>query len=458
MLLGTRFEAFVEKSPVSVMVQGTLERAFAPEDLDRMFEDTAMVQYTRELAFSQCVQMMSDVVFGISPSVNAWYQDHQDDIPVTRQAVYDKLRHIEPDVSAEVVRYSARQLQPVLRQMSGAVGKPLLPGYRTLMLDGNHLGGTEHRIFELRRTRAAALPGQALAFYSPRYDLIVDVVPCEDAYAQERSLLGEVLERIDARDVIVADRNFCTTGFLFGIHRRGAFFVIRQHKSTLTWKLEGRRRRAGTDDKGRAIYEQAVCLTDPKTGDTLTARRITIQLDKPTSSGDTEIHILTNLPAKDADALKIATVYAERWSIETAFQHITEDLRCEVDTLGYPKAALFGFCLALMAYNLIAVVKGAIHKVCGSDFVEDKLSMYYLTLEVSQVTPGMMIAISGKDWKVFRRLSDQEFADTLIDLARQMDTRKYTKHKRGPKKKPPKKASGKRIKHVSTARILAMRN
>jgi hypothetical protein len=326
-----------------------------------------------------------------------------------------------------------------------------------LMLDGNHLAGTEHRIFELRRTRAAALPGQALAFYSPRYDLIVDVVPCEDAYAQERSLLGEVLERIDVRDVIVADRNFCTTGFLFGLYRRRAFFVIRQHKSTLTWKLEGRRRRAGIDDKGRAIYEQAVCLTDPKTGETLTARRITIQLDKPTSSGDMEIHILTNLPAKDADALKIATVYAERWSIETAFQHITEDLRCEVDTLGYPKAALFGFCLALMAYNLIAVVKGAIRKVCGSDFVEDKLSMYYLTLEVSQVTPGMMIAISDKSWKIFRRLSEQEFADTLIDLARQMDTRKYTKHKRGPKKKPPKKASGKRIKHVSTARILAMR-
>ena len=225
----------------------------------------------------------------------------------------------------------------------------------------------------------------------------------------------------------------------------------------MTWKLEGRRRRAGTDDKGRAIYEQAVCLTDPKTGETLTARRITIQLDKPTSSGDKEIHILTNLPAKDADALKIASVYAERWSIETAFQHITEDLRCEVDTLGYPKAALFGFCLALMAYNLIAVVKGAIRKVCGSDFVEDKLSMYYLALEVSQVTPGMLIAISDRSWKIFRRLSEQEFADTLIDLARQMDTRKYTKHKRGPKKKPPKKASGKRIKHVSTARILAMR-
>lgn len=457
MLLGKRFEAFVEESPVSVMVQGTLERSFAAEDLDEVFEDTAVVQYTKELAFSQCVQMMSDVVFGISPSVGAWYQDHQDDIPVTRQAVYDKLRHVEPNVSAEVVRYSARQLQPVLRRISRSVGRPLLPGYRTLVVDGNHLAGTEHRIFELRRTRAAALPGQALALYDPRYDLIVDSVPCEDAHAQERSLLGEVLGRIMPRDAIVADRNFCTTGFLFGIHRRRAFFVIRQHKSTLTWKLVGRRRRAGTDEKGRAIYEQEVCLTDAETGETLTARRITIQLDKPTSSGDMEIHILTNIPVKDADALTIATVYAERWTIETAFQHVTEDLRCEVDTLGYPKAALFGFCLALMAYNLVSLVKGVIRSVWGSEFVEDELSIYYLTLEVSQVTPGMCIAIPDQHWNVFRTVSDKHFVDKLIYLARRMTIRKYTKHKRGPKKKPPKKASGKRIKHVSTARILAMR-
>lgn len=456
MLLGTRFEAFMKESPASVMVHGVLERTLNPGSLDELFEATAEVQYTKDLLFSQCVQLMSDVVLDVSASVGAWYQEHPGELGVTRQAVYDKLKNIEPDVSAEVVRHSARELAPVLRRMKGT-REPWLPGYRVLALDGNHLAGTEHRIFELRRTRAAALPGQCLALYDPQLDLIVDVVPCEDAYAQERSLLDEVLKKIVERNLILADRNFCTTGFLFGIHRRSGFFVIRQHKSTLTWKLRGRRKRIGTDEKGRPVYEQTVCLSDPKSGETFTARRITIQLPNPLKNGDTEIHILTNLPAKDADALQIAVFYAGRWSIEDAFQHLTQDLKCEINTLGYPKAALFGFCLAVVAFNVVSMVKAAMRRVWGNRFVDDELSTYYLTLEISRVSTGMFIAIPPEHWKLFRRMTVDQLADTLLKLAQHMNLAKYRKHKRGPKKKPPKKASGKKTKHLSTARVLALR-
>ena len=333
----------------------------------------------------------------------------------------------------------------------------MLPRYRVRVLDGNHLAGTEHRIFELRRFRAAVLPGQALAFYDPRFGLMTDVIPCEDAYAQERSLLHQALNCIAARDCILADRNFCTTGFLFGIRGRRAFFVIRQHASTLSWELQGKRRLAGQDWRGRDIYEQAVRLTNPETGETFTARRITIALVKPTKDGETELHILTNLPRKAAGAVQIADLYADRWTIETGFQQLTDDLRCEIDTLGYPKAALFGFCMACVAYNAVSVVKAAIRAAQGKKYVEDELSMYYLTLEVAQVTPGMVIAVPAENWEVFRTMSHEKFAATLVGLARRLDPRKYIKHKRGPKRKQPKKISGKTNHHVSTARILAMR-
>jgi hypothetical protein len=456
MLLAEPFAAFVEESPISVMVRGTVERIFDPMVLDRVFEDHAILGYAKELTFSGCVQIMSHVVFKVSPSVGAYYKAHQKEIPVTRQAVYDKLKHLEPQVSAGLVHYSAEELLPCLKQI-GAQLPPLLPHYRVRVLDGNHLAGTEHRIFELRRFRAAALPGQALVFYDPRYGLITDIIPCEDAYAQERSLLSQALMCISARDCILADRNFCTTGFLFGIRRLGAFFVIRQHASTLSWKLQGKRRRVGKDRRGRKIYEQTVCLTDPKTGETFTARRITIKLDKPTKDGETELHILTNLPLEAADAVRIAELYAERWTIETAFQELTDDLRCEIDTLGYPKAALFGFCSACVAYNAVAVVKSAIRAAHGRRYVEEKLSLYYVTLEVAQVTAGMMIAIPAANWEVFRTISREKFTAILVDLARRLDPTKYTKHKRGPKRKQPKKISGKQNHHVSTARIIAMR-
>ena len=255
---------------------------------------------------------------------------------------------------------------------------------------------------------------------------------------------------------MVADRNFCTIGFLFGIKRRNAFFVIRQHAS-LPWEPKGKRRSAGRDAKGRPIYEQTICLTDPETGETLNARRITIVLDKPTKQGETEIHILTNLSWKVADALKVAELYGDRWTIEGAFLQLTVDLKCEIDTLGYPKAALFGFCLALVAYNIVSVVKGAIRAAWGADYVEEQLSMYYLTLEVTQVTKGMLIAVPPKHWELFRTMTTQEFADTMLDLARHMNTDKYTKSKRAPKKKPPAKISGKHNHHISTARILSAR-
>lgn len=456
MLLGKQFDKFVEASPVSVMVQGTLERVFDPVKVQQVFDDNAVTQYTKELTFYQCGQIMSDVVFQVSPSVGAWYKAHPDELNVTRQAVYDKLKHIELPVSATLVRYSYAELFPVAKAM-GIRPRPLLTGYRVRALDGNHLSGTDHRILETRRHRAAVLPGQALAFYDPQWDLISDVIPCQCGHAQERSLTGEILAAVSRNDCILADRNFATTNIVFGIARRRAFFVIRQHKANLVWKRQGKKRRIGKDERGRWIDEQAVVLTDPQSGETMTVRRITIHLDKPTKDGETEIHILTNLPVEVADALKVASLYADRWTIETAFQHLTEDLRCEINTLGYPKAALFGFCLALVAYNVVSLVKAGMRSAHGKDFVEEELSMYYLTLEVAQVSSGMNIAIEEKHWQTFRAMSVEQFAETLVELAARMDTRKYTKHKRAPKKPQPKKISGKKNRHLSTAKLLARR-
>jgi hypothetical protein len=456
MILGECFEKFLDRSPVSVMVRGTLERVFDPEKLERVFTDHAVLQYTRALTFTHCVGLMSDVVFRITPSVGAWYKAHQDEIPVTRQAVYDKLKHLELSTAAGLVAYAGRELGACLRQMPSPP-VPVLPGYRVRVLDGNHLAGTEHRVKALRRYRAAALPGHALVFYDPQWAVATDVIPCEDAYAQERTLLPEVVPIVAKGDCIVADRNFCTLGFLFGVARRNAFFVIRHHAANVVGHPQGPRRGVGHDARGQALYEQTLCLTEPDTGATLIVRRLTVQLLTPTRDGETELHLLTNLPVTDAPAALISALYADRWTIETAFQHLTVDLACEVDTLGYPKAALFGFCVALVAYNVVALVKGALRAAHGAEYVAEQLSMYYLTLEVAQVATGLEIAVGAESWEIFRQMSTAEFTTTLVAIAQRLDLKKYTKHKRGPKKSLPNKLSGKGRTHISTARILAMR-
>ncbi len=455
MLLGPRFEAFVQKSPVSVMVRAVLERALDSPRIDALFERTAVRQYTRHLLFSTVVALMSEVVLGVSRSVRGAYQQAEEKPSVSITSVYNKLNGLETPVSVALVHDSAAHLGPIIRHLGGTA-PALLPGFRVRILDGNHLPGTEHRIAELRTMRAAALPGQTLVVLDPELGLATDVVACEDAHAQERSLLDEVLVLVEPGDLWLGDRNFCTTRFVFGIADRGGFFLIRQHASTLTYQLLGKRKSCGKTASGR-VYEQAMELSNPATGAALRVRRITVELSEPTRDGETEIHVLTNVPPEKADALALSNLYLERWTIETLFQELTVALTCEINTLGYPKAALFGFCLALVAYNAVALVRAALRAVHGHETVEKQVSWYYLCTQVAKVYGGMMIAVPPRCWRIFRGMEDTEFAAVLQQLGRNIDLAKFQKHPRGPKKPPPKKASGARIKHVATARIIAKR-
>jgi hypothetical protein len=73
--------------------------------------------------------------------------------------------------------------------------------------------------------------------------------------------------------------------------------------------------------------------------------------------------------------LLVAELYRKRWTLETAFQHLEAYFHSEINTLGYPKAALFGFCLALVAYNLLAVVLAALRGVHGEETVDQEVSL-----------------------------------------------------------------------------------
>jgi IS4 transposase len=456
MLLNDVFERFAQDCPVPVMVRGLLENTLSPLFLDELFDSAAESQYTRTLLFSAVVDLMGLVVNRIRPAVNAAYHARAETIGVSLKSVYNKLDNIEPVISAALVRTTAERLETVITTMGGAL-PPLLPGYRVKILDGNHLASTEHRIKELRTMRAGALPGQALVVLDPSLMLVIDVVLCEDGHTQERSLLDQILEKVHAKDVWIDDRNFCTTNFLFGIARRDSFFIVRQHSSTLHWEFTGKKRACGRIDTGK-VFQQTVRLNNPETGEVLFVRRVTVVLDTPTRDGDHEIHLLTNLPAKDAKARTIAELYRKRWTIETAFQELAATLNGEVNTLGYPKAALFAFCVALVSYNLMSVIKAALRAVHGEQTVQEKVSGYYLADEVTMTHRGMMIAIPEDEWVVFHDLTPVEMGEVLMELAGNVRLALYPRQPRGPKKPKPEKQSGAKIKHVATAKVLKDRH
>ena len=453
MVLGGIFERFAEQSPVTVMARAALEHALSPRAIDALFEAVAERQYTRKLLFSTVVDLMGTVVCNIRPALHAAFQADAEAIGVSRRAVYGKVDRTEPGLPAELVRHTARTLGPVITAMGGERAD-WLPGYRIKILDGNHLAGTEHRLKELRTIGAGALPGHALVVLDPQAMLVTDVFPCEDGHAQERSLLDQVLETIRPGEVWIADRNFGTTDFLFGIDRRGGSFVIRQHGANLYIEGMGQRQPCGRSGTG-AVFEQEMWLSDGA-GGTMRVRRITVELDTPTRDGETEIHILTNLPSAVADALTIAELYRKRWTVESAFGELATCLNGAVNTLGYPKAALFAFCVALVAYNILSVVKGALRSVHGVEAVEE-VSGYFLADEIAGTHRGMMIAIPEDEWVVFAGLTPSAMGQVLRDLAAKVRLPAFRKHRRGPKRPQPKRASGAKVSHVSTAKLLAER-
>ena len=334
--LNDAFDRFAEKAPISVMVRALIENALSPERLDAIFDENAKQQYSGDLMFSTVADIMGQVVCQIHPSVNAAYLDRKEEIGVTVKSVYDKLKGIETPVSRALVHDTAMRLQAIIKQ-TGGINKPLLAGYRTKIVDGNHLRHTDRRIGEFGNVR---------------------------------------------------------------------------------------------------VY-----------------RRITVKLNEPTRDGDAEVHIVTNLP-KRVGAIHIADLYRDRWKIETAFQEVAKSLEGEIQAMGYPKAALFGFCMALVTYNFLSVVRAAVHAVHGEE-AANNLSTYYVSLEVSSTHFGMSVILEGEFWrKKYGQLTPRKMAEELKRLARNIRLSKFKKGKWTRKKKTKKKMNKKNRGHKSTLRIL----
>ena len=144
-MLNSVFMPFVEKSPISVMARGMLERVLNPDQLNEWFDTTAEAQYTKELLFSTILELMSEVVQGSQPNIHAAFQATKEDISVSITSVYNKLTGIEPHISAELVRYASGQVTPIIEKLLGKQTS-LLPGKRLKLLDGNCIEKSYHRI------------------------------------------------------------------------------------------------------------------------------------------------------------------------------------------------------------------------------------------------------------------------------------------------------------------------
>jgi len=413
-MLSPLFDAFVEASPISVMMRVLMENIFNSSRMNQLFETYSKRQYEQELLFSTQVDLMSLVVCGMYPSVHAAYQKKAVEVSVSATALYNKLQRIELPVSRALVHETASDLQQLLNLLNVEQPSPLGKQYRLRIVDGSCLAGTQRRLAALRPHAPKPLPGKTIAILDPGIKIVLDVIPCEDGHSQERSLFNQVLAQVQPQQVWIADRNFCTAGFLQSILQQGAFFVIRQHGG-LGYKPVSELDAVGLCKTGN-VFEQQVEIVHE--GETFRCRRIVVKLTRPTRDQDWEISIFTNLPPSEADGILVAELYQGRWSVETLFQTVTQNFHGEIETLAYPKAALFSYCLALSAYNLLATLKAVLGSVHGVDKIEAGISDFYLVDDIHGIYRGMMIAIPPVHWQCFEDCTLNQVVEILQHLGR----------------------------------------
>jgi hypothetical protein len=436
------------RCPVALMTRATHEYLFTEAFLNDLFDDSAVTNYAHQFLFSDLVGVLTGVVFSTYPSVRRAFLN----APVTRargtlKCFYEKLQRVEPATMRALVRATAQKVETMRGEHPQPHAEPI-PGYRLIVLDGNHFEATQNR---LDGQSGAALPGQALVVLEHASGLVRDVLPWEDAHANEKEVLATLGLELCPGDVVVADRQFCAATVMDRINAQQAQFIIR-HNASVGLHVVTARRSCGRTSTGR-VYESRMRYAQTNR----VLRCVEVELDTPTRNGEKVIRLLTDVPLRAASGRRVADTYLCRRGIETVFWDLTVSLTCEVETLAYPRAALFAFCVAVSVYNGVQAVKGAVSAAHGADVVE-QLSGHTMSEEVGRMWDGLDLALGAEAWDQLRALSAAQFGHWLREAAKSMDRDYYRKTTRGPKKPKIQAPDDQPInKHTSTFRFLQQR-
>jgi len=172
-----------------------------------------------------------------------------------------------------------------------------------------------------------------------------------------------------ARDVWIADRNVCTLGFVFGLAQRGAYFVIRQH-GQMPWEpWPAAPRRSQRDRDGLRAED-----SPGERGGPGPARAPGVAEAQDTDrDGDRELSIVTNLSGR-RPRQGVADLYRHRWTIETVFRELTQDLASEINTLAIQGGAV-RLCGGAGGLQRLAVLKAALRAVHGVERIDGRVGL-----------------------------------------------------------------------------------
>ncbi|MCL6503838.1 MAG: hypothetical protein K6T86_14235 [Pirellulales bacterium] len=133
----------------------------SPPERDTIFHHCREGDYQDMLLLSTVAALLTLAVTTVQPLLHPAYHAPKKKLGVSVTGLYLKVANPQRPVITELVRCEAERMAAALKSC-GLPCQPLVPAYRTLILDASDLAATGHRLKETRQQRGLPLPGYGL--------------------------------------------------------------------------------------------------------------------------------------------------------------------------------------------------------------------------------------------------------------------------------------------------------
>lgn len=349
----------VRRVPVAEGVLSALAVLFSEEWMAALYERHRGASYESELSFHLIKDLMCSAVIEHKSVGSSAFKAARaaDKLGVSDQAAYGKIRRMRQSLSNALV---CESMEPLIEMFPDSV-KTRVPfcfnKYNVYCIDGKKLKDVAKRLKETRGVAGKLLGGKALVALSVHEQLVVAMSSSLDGEANDGPLVPELLEKLHAwspkLNIIPADSQFCDLTTPRRILANGSDFVMRYDPKVHVHVDPSVVAAKGNDHWDRPYIEGIGWLGKPSSKTSIRVRRIVIKREN-----NPDLIIVTSLlDTEKISAADVLEPYGLRWTIETAFLHVTKecDLRHMIGSTA--EATLFQFAISLVIHNVMRLIQ-----------------------------------------------------------------------------------------------------
>jgi hypothetical protein len=276
------------------------------------------------------------------------------------EASYGKLRRIPSRLSEASLRDITDRFTALFPDVVAHRLPTSVDAFEVLVPDGKSLKKVAKRVVQTRGTPGKLLGGKLLVAYRPRDGSVPDMSADPDGETNEAELIPDLMPRLHARGgrakLVVGDRPFCSLKHFAEFTEGNGHFVTRHARALSFGPDPNRPADSTTDASHRAVVEQWGWAGKPKEKLRRCVRRITVE--RPAGEA---IAILTDLLEPDRyPAADLLDLYRVRWSIEGAFQKVTDIFALGRLIGSTPQATVFQASMCFVLADVVQVLQGVL--------------------------------------------------------------------------------------------------